>query len=527
MPENDKNTNGLLGKLWDTISIFFEAAFGKVWTGFTTIWFTILGKTAGIIVDWWESIGDGMWEKQTKIYIARGWIDKDTKSDFDSLKDVPTPFNLVAYLIVTVSMLTGIVKNMMYVAGADLRRKLFSKYKPEDVSPRELLPTTLLAPETTAEIREIIRNQGIDDHQIDLLFMSMRRAYDENTVRELYHRGIIDDAKLLVRMRELGYTDKRTAEIVQSWPVIPGPGDLFHLVAKEAFEPDIIAHYGYDEEFPVDQLKWLKAQGISEDWARKYWYAHWETPSIGQGFEMLHRGVIDFDELNDLFRTVEIPPFWRARLTEVAFNPFTRVDVRRMHKLGTLSDDELLWAYMDAGYDEDKATKMMEFTIAYNAEDEIKLTKSQILSGFTEYILTHEEALELLQLLKFSEDEAEFLISLEEYDRDKKLQTEQIKSTEKRLLLSLITDTAARDKLNTLNLPAKKIEVLLDSWQLEKYDKLKVPTKAELARFMKSEIIDETIYRAEMGKLNYDTRRINWYLQEIHKMTRKEVYNGS
>ena len=154
------------------------------------------------------------------------------------------------------------------------------------------------------------------------------RPYDENTVRNLYLREVITKEGMEKRMLELGYNKERTAEIIQGWPVIPGVGDLLHLVAKEAFEPDIIKHYGYDEEYPDEQTKWLKMQGLSEDWIRKFWYAHWETPSIGQGFEMLHRGFIDEKELDDLFRTVEIPPFWRDKLRGIAFNPFTRVDVR-------------------------------------------------------------------------------------------------------------------------------------------------------------------------------------------------------
>ncbi|GAH81991.1 unnamed protein product, partial [marine sediment metagenome] len=139
----------------------------------------------------------------------------------------------------------------------------------------------------------------------------------------------------------------------------------------------------------------LKMQGISEYWAQKYWYAHWDTPSITQGFEMLHRGFIDRKELDDLFRTVEIPPFWRDKLTAIAFNPFTRVDVRRMHKAGVLTDDELVTAYMDVGYNADKAAKMTEFTILYNGEGNTSLTRSQILNGFTEYIITREDTAEL------------------------------------------------------------------------------------------------------------------------------------
>ncbi|GAG82311.1 unnamed protein product [marine sediment metagenome] len=89
----------------------------------------------------------------------------------------------------------------------------------------------------------------------------------------------------------------------------------------------MIEHYGYADEFPEDQVKWLKMQGLSKEWALKFWYAHWDTPSIQHGFEMFHRQhpddptkkIIDRKELDDLFRTIEIPPFWREKLTQVCF----------------------------------------------------------------------------------------------------------------------------------------------------------------------------------------------------------------
>ncbi|GAH56215.1 unnamed protein product, partial [marine sediment metagenome] len=250
-------------------------------------------------------------------------------------------------------------------------------------------------------------------------------------------------------------------------------------------------------------------------------------PSIGQGFEMLHRNVIDAKELNDLFRTVEIPPFWRDKLTKIAFNPFTRVDVRRMHKAGVLTNEELISAYMDAGYDEEKATRMMEFTILWNAGGDTDLTKTQIIAGFKNYILTKDEAIDLLSLVNITADTAEFLILLEEYKRDVRLQTEQIKSTKRRYMLSLVTLEGSRDKLNALDLPSKRIEVLLEAWEIEKYDKQKIPSKAELAKLMKSQIIDEDTYRIEMHKLNYIDKYIGWYLADINKMSRKEVYDGT
>ncbi len=92
-------------------------------------------------------------------------------------------------------------------------------------------------------------------------------------------------------------------------------------------------------------------------------------------------------------------------------------------------------------------------------------------------------------------------------------------------MLSLTTEAEVSDRLNTLNLPAKKIDVLLEAWELEKYDAQKIPTKSELAKLMKLEIIDEETYRIEMKKLNYVDKYIDWYLLQIAAMTRKEINN--
>ena len=52
---------------------------------------------------------------------------------------------------------------------------------------------------------------------------------------------------------------------------------------------------------------------------------------------MLHRGVIDTAELDMLLRAQDVMPFWRDRLTAIAYRPLTRVDVRRMYKQGVLN----------------------------------------------------------------------------------------------------------------------------------------------------------------------------------------------
>ena len=513
MAVNNPNGKGFIGILWQTVSGFFTIGFAKVWTNFLETTSEVYNTYAARFNDWMQKIDETFWGDFTNFAHKHKWIDDETRQDLNTLSQLSLPFNLIAYTVATAGMFTTWLKQLMFAAGADQRRRLFNKYEPVDIDPASLLSASLLAPEKMAEIKVILKNTGYGDDQIALFFDAIKRAYDEDTVRVLYLRGVLSNEQMIVRMKELGYTVEKINEIKEAWPIIPGPSDLFHLVAKEAFEPDIIKHYGYDEEFPVDQIKWLKMQGVSEEWARKYWYAHWETPSIQAGYEMLHRGFIDEKELDDLFRTIEIPPFWRDKLRAIAFMPFTRVDTRRMHKAGVLTTEELINAYMDVGYDLERATKMTEFTIQYNADSGKKLTKAQIINGFDEYLLTYAEAKTMLTMIKYTEDQADFMLVFTDYERTKKYNSTVEKTIKKQLLLSLISETQARDKLNELNLPGEKVKILLDQWTLDKYDNLKIPSKGDLNTFLDNKIIDDATYRDEMFRLGYSQKHIDWYVK--------------
>jgi len=139
--------------------------------------------------------------------------------------------------------------------------------------------------------------------------------------------------------------------------------DLITMSVREVFSPDIAQKFGQFEDFPADFATYAKQQGVSDEWAKRYWAAHWVLPSITMAFDMLHRGVIDQATINQLLRAQDIMPFWRDKITAISYNPYTRVDVRRMHKAGVLSEDEVLTAYKDLGYDDVKALKMTDFTL--------------------------------------------------------------------------------------------------------------------------------------------------------------------
>jgi hypothetical protein len=88
----------------------------------------------------------------------------------------------------------------------------------------------------------------------------------------------------------------------------------------------------------------------------KEWIAHWDLPSVGQGFEMLHRGEITEDQLTKLLKAKDIMPFWRDKLTAISWVLPGRIEARMLAQYGLvdkawlidlLEKDGLAPAYRD------------------------------------------------------------------------------------------------------------------------------------------------------------------------------------
>jgi len=201
-----------------------------------------------------------------------------------------------------------------------------------------------------------------------------------------------------------------------------------------------------------------------------------------------------------------------------------------MHKLGVLSDKDLVKAYKELGYDEEKAKKLAEFTIRYNQDvpdaekteedkrrEELRgLTRSVIIKQFKENLLTEEEAKQYLKDLGFSDEVIELYIAMAKYEVEEERVNKYLHAYRRMFINGVIDYNKASDLLDELNIPARQKEFLLDLWELEKINKPAQPSKTELAQFLSLGIIDEETYKEKMRDLGYSDQYIDWYLKYIH-----------
>jgi hypothetical protein len=136
---------------------------------------------------------------------------------------------------------------------------------------------------------------------------------------------------------------------------------------------------------------------------------------------MFHRGIISYDELKMLLRALDVMPFWRDKLIQIAYSVPTRVDVRRMYALGVVDREYVHRKYLDMGYRPEDAEKLTAFVEKTRGRTMLRperdLTKSEIIKLYKVERIDRDTALEMLTDMGYSEDEADYILAIADYQR--------------------------------------------------------------------------------------------------------------
>jgi len=327
-----------------------------------------------------------------------------------------------------------------------------------------------------------------------------------------WRRGIIDENTLDLKLQNLKIYE-HDREILKSVSMFfPTPADLVQFAVREVYTPDIVEKFGQKEDLPDKFLEEAAKAGMDREQATNYWAAHWELPSILQGFEMLHRRVIDQGELNQLLRAKDVMPFWRDKLTKISYNPLTRVDVRRMYSVGVLDREGVYNSYLDIGYNDKNAELMTEFTIRYENDSMQGLTRATVVSAYKDAIISREELKTYLQGFGYTDEVVDFWLENADYERT----LEEVKMYKDDLIKlykkGSISIEDIRNFLLSEDLPATYIDRVISEAITLKADRTKVPSKEDLSNWLAKGYIDENYYVEKMRLLGYTDSDIQIYL---------------
>ena len=297
---------------------------------------------------------------------------------------------------------------------------------------------------------------------------------------------------------------------------IPPVADIITMAVREAFTPAIAAKFGQYEDYPADLELWAKKKGLSKEWSERYWAAHWSLPSATQGFEMLHRGVIDRSELDMLLRALDVMPFWRERLTKIAYRRLTRVDIRRMYRVGVLTEKEVYEAYLELGYNDRDARRMSDFTVKQVLATQSKFTARDVIGAYSKYMISRSEARSLLLDVGVKSENIDFIISTADYKREWAQTESRIAAIRNLYKKEVYDDSRARSELLRLDMPADRVDVLMEQWYIDEKDKPpRYWTTAQTLSFVKAGLITRERAYKELRDIGYDSEHIGVYMGTV------------
>jgi len=306
-----------------------------------------------------------------------------------------------------------------------------------------------------------------------------------------YWRGFITEDYLKLSLQKHGYSDDDIKTLRELAYFYPTPTELVTWQAREVYEPEFIKKYGLEDELELVKKEPFYKAGITDEQIKNFWVAHWTHPPWTVIIEMLHRGLITEKDVYEWFRVVEIPPYWRERYTKIAYIPFTRVDTRRMYKLGVLAREDVKRTFLNLGYDDWHAEKMTQFTIQYETEENRDLTKTEILKLYEIGAITKQDTAKYLMELNYDEREASYLLSLTEYKISKQELDDKIAVLREEFLTGLITEPEFTAGLDALNLTASFRERIVISAIRTKLRMLKMPTIKDITTWYGKKQITE------------------------------------
>lgn len=374
-------------------------------------------------------------------------------------------------------------------------------------------------------MRCLVRANGSYDTWYGLIATANRTKLTNDQIIQLYRRDILPGAFADKLMRENGVLDQNEANMLyRASEAMPSVADIVRFMVRDAGDNNVAAKYGTDAQLDdkySNQLKaWAKGQGITDETMKYYWRSHWEIPSNTALFEMLHRlrpgrngaggggGVTVFpSDIKDALVVNDVLPFWADRLMEISYKPLTRTDAQRAYFIDALSENELKDAYLDLGYNDSNADKLIRFTNQLKAKRKQTTGGTEkatsVLKYYKNWLIGDTEARQRLKNSGLSDKAANEALQIASNQRKNDSQLACIKGIKAQYKRFIIGDIEARRDLTAIGVAIENISPLVAQWNCERANKPKELTAAQVCSAYKNLLIDKEEYYRRLAAIGY------------------------
>ncbi|GAH42470.1 unnamed protein product [marine sediment metagenome] len=126
--------------------------------------------------------------------------------------------------------------------------------------------------------RTILQGLGFEADAIDPMLQLRHQLLDPDAIKQLYWRKFLSPQEASSRMQQLGFKSEDMPLIEKLWnPVDPYTGnvppfpDIIRMAVRDVFNPDAVARYGLDVNYPEVVSRYADMTGFGDYWSRAYW----------------------------------------------------------------------------------------------------------------------------------------------------------------------------------------------------------------------------------------------------------------
>ena len=436
----------------------------------------------------------------------KGMLDRVKKEEGESA--------VIGMALSAITMIVGVFMGGLEPFGRRLGHitdVLVRSYVP---SPNELAMFERLGLINSQVAQKAYWNNGVPEEFLPAIKEMSRNMLDVGEIMAGRWRKLLTNEDFISLLKRRGYDDKAVAVLDDLSKLIPPISDLIRFQVREAFNDVTSNKFGYDADYPSELDQYIERQGYDKDWGRRFWRAHWDLPSATQAYEMLHRGEITAQDLDDLLKTKDYPVFWRERLKNISYNVLTRVDVRRLIQAGMIDRDKAKKSYLSMGYNEEDAELLTEFAYKGISQDERDLTKSEIIGMYEDGLMAGSDVEGALVKMGYDTEEAAQLLKQADFNIAKAARTDTINYVKERFAADQINRAQAQSDLANAGLKGNSIDRYLLNWERAKTLQVKPLSLADLRRMYPKGIINEQEFRDGLKILQYSENAITKLIQE-------------
>lgn len=349
---------------------------------------------------------------------------------------------------------------------------------------------------------------------VDLLQIAARTIEPLDVALTLKRRELIDDAELDKTLAGLGYLyqgqRRRLAELEH---VVPPATDLTRFMVRDVDDQEVIERYGMDADFEAKfagrTRQWARWQGIDEDYMRRVWRAHWQIPSPGQLYHMLHRLErrpagdplrVELADVETALKQQDVLPYWIPKLLAVSYRPLTRVDVRRAFDIGELSERDVTDAYLDQGYSRENADRLTRFAVRLRNSG---IRRHWIARRYAAGSIDQPTARQELVAEGYPAEPVDSALRRIDEDEDAAVRARCVAALRIRFMRFEFGPDGARQRLIGLGVPAGRIDRILRAWACEREARGIEATASQLCRWLSLGLITAPEMQARLMRAGW------------------------